>query len=106
MKIIVTTQDGTEHELEALEGWRVMEIARDWGLPVKAECGGSATCGTCHVYVHDDWVDRLPPPSEEEEDQLDRAAGVLSCSRLSCQILLSEELDGLRVRLAPGTEPG
>jgi 2Fe-2S ferredoxin len=51
MKIYVTDFDGVEHELEGLEGWRVMEIIRDYGLPIKAECGGACLCGTCHVYV-------------------------------------------------------
>ena len=105
MKLIVTDQDGAEHELEALEGWRVMEVVRDWGLPIKAECGGALACATCHVYVDPDWYDRLVPMSDEEEERLDDAMLVKSNSRLSCQILMSDELDGLRVRLAPGSEP-
>ncbi|MBN9434879.1 MAG: 2Fe-2S iron-sulfur cluster binding domain-containing protein [Bosea sp.] len=106
MKLFVTDQDGGEHELEALEGWRVMEVIRDWGLPIKAECGGALACATCHVYVDPDWLDRLVPMSEEEEERLDDAMMVKSNSRLSCQILMSDELDGLRVTLAPGSEPG
>ena len=105
MKLFVTDQDGLEHELEALEGWRVMEVIRDWGLPIKAECGGALACATCHVYVDPDWYDRLVPMSDEEEERLDDAMLVKSNSRLSCQILMSDELDGLRVRLAPGSEP-
>ena len=105
MKLFVTDQDGLEHELEALEGWRVMEVILDWGLPIKAECGGALACATCHVYVDPEWVDRLVPMSDEEEERLDDAMLVKANSRLSCQILMSDELDGLRVALAPGSEP-
>lgn len=104
MKIFVTDQDGKEHELEALEGWRIMEIIKDYGLPLKAECGGACSCATCHVYVHEDWLDKLYSIQEEEEDMLDEAIDVRDNSRLSCQILMSEALDGLRVMIAPGTE--
>lgn len=105
MKIIVTDQDGKIHELEGIEGWRVMEIIRDYGLPIKAECGGCCSCATCHVYVDEEWVDKLYPPQDEEQDLLDTAPDVRDNSRLSCQILMSEELDGLKVTLAPGSEP-
>ena len=70
MRIYVTDFDGVEHELEAIEGWRVMEIICDYDLPMKADCGGSCVCGTCHVYVHPDWVDKLYPKSDDEEDRL------------------------------------
>jgi len=100
MKIHVTDQDGAEHELEGLEGWRVMEVIRDWGLNIKAECGGALSCATCHVFVDPDWFARLAPRSDEEEDMLDSVPDVRPTSRLSCQILLSEELDGLKVTLA------
>jgi len=105
MKIYVTDHAGVEHELEALEGWRVMEVIRDWNVGIKAECGGACACATCHVYVDPEWVDRLIPMTDEEEERLDDAMAVKSNSRLSCQLLMSEELDGLRVRLAPGSEP-
>jgi 2Fe-2S ferredoxin len=105
MKIFVTDHDGAEHELEALEGWRVMEVIRDWDIGIKAECGGALACATCHVYVDPEWYDRLIPMSDEEEERLDDAMLVKSNSRLSCQILMSDDLDGLRVRLAPGSEP-
>lgn len=105
MKIFVTDQDGKEHELEGIEGWRVMEIIRDYGLPIKAECGGACACATCHVYVADEWLDKLYPMRQDEEEMLDVAPDVTDHSRLSCQILMSEALDGLRVTLAPGSEP-
>jgi 2Fe-2S ferredoxin len=109
MKIIVTDQQGVVHELEGLDGWRVMEIIRDWGLNIKAECGGSCSCATCHVYVDAAWVDKLHEASEDEEDLLYSTIDKQPTSRLSCQILMSEELSGLRVTLAPSaakdTEP-
>lgn len=105
MKIIVTDFEGKEHELEAVEGWRVMEIIRDYGLPIKAECGGSCACATCHVYVEGEWLDKLEEldmvKSEDEEDMLDEVFDLQDNSRLSCQIIMCEELDGLRVTLAP-----
>lgn len=104
MKIFVTDFDGIEHELEGIEGWRIMEIIRDYGLPIKAECGGACLCGTCHIYVDPEWVDKLYPKTDDEEDRLmEDAVGVEDSSRLSCQILMSEELDGLRVTMAPGS---
>ena len=105
MKIRVTDRAGKDHELEGIDGWRVMEIIRDWGLPIKAECGGACSCATCHVYVDEDWMDRLVPPTDEELEMLDTAPAVEDNSRLSCQILMSEALDGLHVTLAPGSEP-
>ncbi len=100
MKITVTDQAGEVHELEGLEGWRVMEVIRDWGLNIKAECGGACSCATCHVYVDADWLAAVGAPSDEEEDMLDTVGDVKPNSRLSCQILLSDALDGLKVTLA------
>ncbi|MEX0627988.1 MAG: 2Fe-2S iron-sulfur cluster-binding protein [Cucumibacter sp.] len=90
---------GELRELEALEGWRVMEVIRDWDLPIKAECGGACACATCHVYVDEEWQGRLAKASPEEEDMLDTVPDTTIHSRLSCQILMSEALDGLRVKL-------
>jgi len=105
MRVYVTDHDGKEHELEALEGWRVMEVIRDWELPIKAECGGACACATCHVFVDAEWQDKLHPATDEEEDMLDTVPDVQDNSRLSCQILMSEELDGLKVSLAPSAKP-
>lgn len=104
MFLNVIDHQGIEHRVEALEGWRVMEIIRDWGLGVKAECGGACACATCHVYVDAAWSNLLVPPTLEEIDKLDEAQLVEAHSRLSCQILMRPEFDGLRVRLAPGSE--
>lgn len=99
--IFVTDLEGTEHRLDAIEGWRVMEIIRDHGLPIKAECGGACSCATCHVYVDPEWQGKLFQATEEEVDMLDEAFEVEEESRLSCQILFSEALAGLRLQLAP-----
>ena len=104
MFLNVIDHQGIEHKVEALEGWRVMEIIRDWGLGVKAECGGACACATCHVYVDAAWSNLLVPPTLEEIDKLDEVQLVEAHSRLSCQILMRPEFDGLRVRLAPGSE--
>jgi 2Fe-2S ferredoxin len=100
MKIYVTDLDGVEHALDAVEGWRVMEIIREHGLPIKAECGGACACATCHVYVDEDWLGKLSPMRDDEEDMLDMAFDLEDNSRLSCQLIMSEDLDGLRLRLA------
>lgn len=105
MHIIVTDQTGQQHRLDALEGWSAMEIMRDFGLNIKAECGGCMSCATCHVYVDAGWTDKLYPPRDEEADMLESEAfAVAENSRLSCQILFTEELNGLKLTLAPGTE--
>ena len=98
--VVVTDREGTIHELEALEGWRVMEIIRDWGLPIEGVCGGACECATCHVRVRDDWLARLPPAREEEEERLDTLPRVWPNSRLACQIIWNEDLDGLALTLA------
>jgi len=105
IRLIVTTQSGEKQQLVALSGWRAMEVIRDYGLPMKAECGGACSCATCHVYVNEEWLDKLYPPTPEEENMLDEAFMVQENSRLSCQILMSEALDGLQLTLAPGSEP-
>ena len=101
MKILVTDHDVIDHELKAIDGWQIMEIFRDEGLSIKAECGGSCACATCHVYVDESWVTRVPEKSEEEADMLDLAFDVQDNSRLSCQIDMTANLDGLKVTLAP-----
>lgn len=92
------------HTLEALSGWQVMEILRDNGFPVKAECGGACCCATCHVYVDPEWIPRIVPMRDDEEVMLDSALEVKDNSRLSCQIVMSDALDGLRVIMAPNPE--
>ncbi len=101
MKITVIDREGVTHSLDAIEGWRVMEIIRDHGLPIKAECGGACACATCHVYVAEEWWDKLPEATDEEIDMLDSAMEVEDNSRLSCQLIFNAGYDGLTVTLAP-----
>lgn len=80
-------------------GDSLLRVGQAAGLPLEGTCEGQMACSTCHVIVAADWFDRLPQSSEEEEDMLDFAAGVRRTSRLSCQIELSEEMDGLTVHV-------
>lgn len=99
MKIIAIDRQGKEHTLEGRDGWSVMEILRDGGLDVAAECGGACACATCHVYVDEAWTGAVGEPEAMEEDMLDFAYEVQPNSRLSCQIKVRDELDGLVVRV-------
>ncbi|HEY4113537.1 MAG TPA: 2Fe-2S iron-sulfur cluster-binding protein [Rhizomicrobium sp.] len=101
MKIIATDRKGDVHTLEGRDNWTVMEILRDAGLPITAECGGACACATCHVYVSESWLDKLQPKSDAETDMLDMAIAVEPNSRLSCQIICKPELDGIEVTIAP-----
>ena len=101
MKLYVTDHDGNVHQIEGVDGWQLMEAIRDEGMQIKAECGGACACATCHVYVDEDWKDKVPEKSEEEMDMLDLAFDVQENSRLSCQITITPDLDGLKVTLAP-----
>ena len=97
----VTKRDGTKETLEGVDGWRLMELLRDYKTGVEGICGGQLDCASCHVYVDPDWVDRLPPPRDDEEAKLDELPSWEENSRLSCQIIWGEELDGLAVTVAP-----
>ena len=98
-KITYIEHDGTVHTVEAEIGATVMETALKGGVTgIVAECGGSCTCATCMVYVDEAWTEKVGKRTDEEEDQLDFAFDVKPNSRLSCQIKVSEELDGLVVR--------
>jgi 2Fe-2S ferredoxin len=101
VKIVATDRNGVEQIVEGRDGWSVMEILRDAGLPLGAECGGACACATCHVYVTGDWLEKLPPKSDAETDMLDMALAVEPNSRLSCQITCKPELDGITVTVAP-----
>ena len=103
--IKVHDQTGKMHTLEAVEGWRVMEIIREHGLPIKAECGGACACATCQVEIAPEWVERLHEMRDDEEDMLDSLPVVTDYSRLSCQIIYEEELDGLGLRLTDAALP-
>lgn len=102
-KMTFIEPDGTRHEVDAPLGLSVLEIAHRHGIDLEGACEGSLACSTCHVIVEPEWYDALPEASEDEEDMLDLAFGLTKTSRLGCQILMTEELDGLTVRLPPGT---
>ncbi len=101
-KITYIDQDGTERTVEAELGATVLETAINNDVPgILATCGGSCSCATCHVYVNEEWFDKLPPLSVEELDMLDTAHDLEPTSRLSCQILVTDEIDGLIVTTPP-----
>ncbi len=99
VKVTFITAQDQRMEREAAPGTRLLEVGQNAGLPLEGTCEGQMACSTCHVVVAAEWFDRLDPASEDEEDMLDLAAGVTRTSRLSCQIVLSEALDGLEVRV-------
>lgn len=99
-KIVFIEHDGTEHAVEANPGSSVMRAAVDNAVPgIVADCGGCCSCATCHGYVDPAWLSKVPPPSAEEASMLEGALQVLENSRLTCQIPMSDELDGIVVRL-------
>ena len=99
VRIRFTTDQGETIDADGDEGLSLLEVAQAAGLPLEGTCEGQMACSTCHVIVSPEWFARLPDASEEEEDMLDLAAGVQRTSRLSCQIVLGKELDGLAVRV-------
>ncbi len=99
-KIIFKTHDYNTHTVDVQKGLTVMEGAVQNDVPgIDADCGGGMACATCHVYVNEDWIDKLPAKEDGEEDMLDMAFEPKSNSRLSCQITVSDELDGLEVNI-------
>lgn len=100
-KITYIEHNGTEHVVEVATGLTVMEGARDNNIPgIEADCGGACACSTCHVYVHPDWVGKLPEKEDMEEDMLDFAYQPdPDRSRLTCQLKVSDALDGLVVQM-------
>ena len=95
-KITFTQPDGSQQVVEADAGMTVMEVAKkNLVAGIEAECGGACSCATCHVYVDEAWREKVGPPSEMEEDMLDFAFDVRETSRLSCQIKVTDNLDGL-----------
>jgi 2Fe-2S ferredoxin len=96
--IIYIDHDGTERPIEAKTGETVMETAIKNSVPgIDADCGGACACATCHVYVDQSFMDKVGQPEEMEQSMLDFAENVQENSRLSCQITISDELDGLKV---------
>ena len=100
-KIIVKDRQGKVQELSADIGLTLMEIIRDAGMDIEAACGGCCACATCHLYIDKNWYSKLLPKEEDEESMLDQAFNVKDNSRLGCQIEFNDELDGIKVELAP-----
>jgi len=99
-KIRFIQHDGTEHVVEGVVGLSIMQTARNNLVPgIIGDCGGNCSCATCHGYIDPDWVDKLEPQTEDETVMLDGAMHQESNSRLTCQIKLTPELDGIVVRL-------
>ena len=99
-KITYITHDNQNYTIEVQNGLTVMEGAVQNDIPgIDADCGGGMACATCHVYVNDEWFDKITPKEDGEEDMLDMAYEPKKNSRLSCQIIVSDELDGLTVNI-------
>ena len=99
-RIIFIENDGTRHEVDASNGVSVMEAAVNNMVPgIDADCGGACACATCHVYIDENWVEKTGAADSMEESMLDFASDMQGNSRLSCQISVSDDLDGLIVRL-------
>ena len=99
-KITYIEINGTSHTVDVAEGLTVMEGAVQNNIPgIDADCGGGMACATCHVYVKDEWFDKINKKSEGEDDMIDQAYEPKKSSRLSCQIQVSSEIDGLEVHL-------
>tara|TARA_A100000171_G_C2128317_1_gene144997 strand:- start:1214 stop:1546 length:333 start_codon:yes stop_codon:yes gene_type:complete len=102
-KVIFVTPDDKKIEIDAPEGLSLLEIAHENDIDLEGACEGSLACSTCHVVVDPEWFPKLEEPTEDEEDMLDLAFGLTHTSRLGCQIIMSDDLDGIKVRLPEGT---
>ena len=102
-KITIVDPNGMSREVDAPVGKSVLDIAQANNYDVEGACEGSLACSTCHVIIDPAWYDKLKPAVEEEEDMLDLAYGLTRTSRLCCQVLMTEELDGLVVTLPAET---
>lgn len=102
-KMIFIDRDGARREVDAPLGLSVLEIAHKHGVDIEGACEGSLACSTCHVIVDAAWFEKLGDPTEDEDDMLDLAFGLEKTSRLGCQIVMSDELDGLVVKLPAGS---
>ena len=99
IRVTFITGEGTRVEAAAEPGDILLDVAQAAGMPLEGTCEGQMACSTCHVILPGEWFAKLPPAVEDEEDMLDLAAGACRTSRLSCQIVLSEALDGIEVRI-------
>ncbi len=102
-KMTFVLRDGTRKDVDAPVGLSVLEIAHKNDVDIEGACEGSLACSTCHVVIDKSWYEKLKPASEDEEDMLDLAFGLTATSRLGCQLIITEELDGLTVELPTET---
>ncbi|QED23908.1 ferredoxin family 2Fe-2S iron-sulfur cluster binding protein [Candidatus Deianiraea vastatrix] len=102
-KIIFINKDDSKTEINASSGLSLLEVAHNNNIDIEGACEGSLACSTCHVIVAQEWFDKLEPAKEDEEDMLDLAFGLTKTSRLACQIIVTDKLDGLTVSLPKGT---
>ena len=102
-KMTFVERDGARREVNAPLGLSVLEVAHKHNVDIEGACEGSLACSTCHVVVDPEWFGKLTPPTEDEEDMLDLAFGLEKTSRLGCQLVMTEALDGLVVKLPAGT---
>jgi len=102
-KMVFIERDGTRKEVDAPLGLSVLEIAHRHGVDIEGACEGSLACSTCHVVVDPTWFAKLAAPTEDEEDMLDLAFDLQETSRLGCQLIMTEKLDGLVVKLPAGS---
>jgi 2Fe-2S ferredoxin len=99
--MVVVDRDGKEHEIEAKTGLKIMEVLRELDYGVAAICGGLCSCATCHVYVDEQWVARLPKPQSDEQELLTELSDFRpATSRLSCQVDFTDALSGIKVTIA------
>jgi ferredoxin len=101
IKVTFINADGDVQNVDAQDGQNLLEVAQAAGQPLEGTCEGQMACSTCHVIIDKDWFDKLPRAVEDEEDMLDLASGARRTSRLSCQILLTTEQDGIVVHIPP-----
>ena len=100
--IYVTNRAGNKHDIEGKSGATVMEILRDNDMDVEAICGGCCSCATCHIFIDGDWAAKLPDLSEDEQELVSETVSYKAGnSRLSCQITMTDDLDGLSLTVAP-----
>ncbi|WP_188969037.1 ferredoxin family 2Fe-2S iron-sulfur cluster binding protein [Neoroseomonas lacus] len=102
-KMVFVQRDGTRKEVDAPLGLSVLEIAHRHGVDIEGACEGSLACSTCHVIVDAAWFAKLAKPTEDEEDMLDLAFDLQETSRLGCQLIMTDALDGLVVKLPSGS---
>ena len=102
-KMVFIERDGTRKEVEAPLGLSVLEIAHRNSVDIEGACEGSLACSTCHVIVDPSWFGKLAKPTEDEEDMLDLAFDLQETSRLGCQLIMTDALDGLVVKLPSGS---